>query len=289
MYNTQWNGKKWLYICMFENDSCIEEERVSPGDRETSERGAWSRKVWRGQGRPHRTGATMAGSRSGPARERGNGGGRRVRVQRMGSKQGASCSPEICLAQGVGGCNKRREPGPKVYDRGKCAEARGNFRWGQSGRDTWWVADTLTAGIKVTGLGSGDFVGGLEARGCSFVQNLSHRRGQRSVISGGNRGIQGSESEIEIARTWKNHIAKAPSEGWVQRAGGASVVEEERAMMEDDWQVTNVNNAPFWVHVRAPSIWRESGSSERRRWVAKSGEAHACAAKDAEVMYQHLR
>jgi hypothetical protein len=62
------------------------------------------------------------------------------------------------------------------------------------------------------------------------------------VIFGGNRGIQGSESEIEVARTWKNQIAKEPSEGWVQRAGGASVVEEERAMMEDDWQITNVNN-----------------------------------------------
>ncbi|KAF8171768.1 hypothetical protein K438DRAFT_1940671 [Mycena galopus ATCC 62051] len=112
----------------------------------------------------------------------------------------------------------------------------------------------------------------------AFVQNSSHRRGQRSVISGGNRGIQGSESDIEVARTRKNHIAKAPSEGWVQRAGGASVEEEEEELMEDDWQVTSVNNAPFWVHVRAPSlmrapsIWRESGPSERRRWAAKSGE-----------------
>jgi hypothetical protein len=96
-------------------------------------------------------------------------------------------------------------------------------------------------------------------------------------------------SEIEVARTRKNYIAKAPSEGWVQRAGGASVVEDERAMMEDDWQVTSVNNAPFWVHVRAPSIWRESGSSERRQCAAKSGEVRSCAAKDAEVMYQHLR
>jgi hypothetical protein len=44
--------------------------------------------------------------------------------------------------------------------------------------------------------------------GAAFVQNLSHRRGQRSVISVGNRGIQGSESEIEVARTRKNHIVK---------------------------------------------------------------------------------
>ncbi|KAF8191889.1 hypothetical protein K438DRAFT_1762473 [Mycena galopus ATCC 62051] len=115
----------------------------------------------------------------------------------------------------------------------------------------------------------------------AFVQNSSHRRGQRSVISGGNRGIQGSESDIEVARTRKNHIAKAPSEGWVQRAWGASVEEEEEQLMEDDWQVTSVNNAPFWVHVRAPSlrrapsIWRESGPSERRRWAAKSGEGVA--------------
>ncbi|KAJ7710127.1 hypothetical protein B0H14DRAFT_706463 [Mycena olivaceomarginata] len=36
---------------------------VSPGDQETSGRGARSRKVWRGQGRPHRTGATAVGSR----------------------------------------------------------------------------------------------------------------------------------------------------------------------------------------------------------------------------------
>ncbi|KAJ7802098.1 hypothetical protein B0H14DRAFT_3155240 [Mycena olivaceomarginata] len=224
MYNAQLNGKKSLYISMFKDNSCIEEEnkellrnlrthehqcfpryfsrhgkcgngtrrRVSPGDRETNGRGAWSRKVRRGQGRPHRTGATAAGSSScaafgvdpkEPAQKWAGGGrgvsargaGQQVWARRLGSNpkdrlqstnalgqgssggrrtrgawgaiQGTSCSPEIRLAHGVGGRNKRREPGQK--------------RAGRAVGD----AGTSTAGIKVAGLGSGDFVGGLKARG----------------------------------------------------------------------------------------------------------------------------
>ncbi|KAJ7834062.1 hypothetical protein B0H14DRAFT_3142455 [Mycena olivaceomarginata] len=234
MYNTQLNGKKSLYISMFENNSCIEEEvlgkcgngtrrRVSPCDGEMSGRGAWSRKVRRGQGRPHRTGATAAGSRVDP---------KEPAQKWAGTRAGTHCAEDVGSAQGglgeqpdgliavhkCAGSGKRRRTAcacaahgkqyrehlatlryawcmvwagvisaasrdserrgrdskrrgrdseqrhgsggrRKVYDHGKCAEARGNFGGSQRAGCAVGDANTLTAGITVAGLGSGDFVG----------------------------------------------------------------------------------------------------------------------------------
>ncbi|KAJ7862654.1 hypothetical protein B0H14DRAFT_3134229 [Mycena olivaceomarginata] len=226
---------------------------VSPGDQETQVEGARGHARY-GEGRAGPTG---------PAQQRWAADPKEPAQKWAGTRAGAGAAPgeqpeELITVHNCAGSGKRRRTACTAWAgvisaasrdserRGRDSEQRhgsaeGRKRVGRAVGD----ADTSTAEIKVTGIGSGDFVGGLEARGypdgqidsgfhpnrppgAAFVQNLSRRRGQRSVIPGGNRGIQGSESEIKVARIRKNHIAKAPSEGWVQRAGGASVVEEER-------------------------------------------------------------
>ncbi|KAJ7862395.1 hypothetical protein B0H14DRAFT_2575465 [Mycena olivaceomarginata] len=260
MYNAQLNGKKSLYISMFKDNSWIEEEAwkvwkwhataCKPRDRETNGRGAWSRKVRRGQGRPHRTGATAAGSscvcsiwdRSqrtctevGRRRTWGQrkGGGQQVWARRLGSNprdrlqstnalgqgssggrrtrgawgaiQGTSCSPEIRLAHGVGGRNKRREPG-QIEGQGY---PDGQIDSGQA---------RPIAGLQST------------FKSCGFgTYPIECERYKLPAF-------------IPIGPQ-KKHRARAGCRG----PGGASVVEEERAMMEDDWQVTSVNNTPFWL------------------------------------------
>ncbi|KAF8202054.1 hypothetical protein K438DRAFT_593760 [Mycena galopus ATCC 62051] len=68
----------------------------------------------------------------------------------------------------------------------------------------------------------------------AFVKKVSLRCGQRSVISEGTRAIQSSGSEIRVARTLMNSIAKAERGKWVQRAGGSQCSGGGRVMRKDD-------------------------------------------------------
>ncbi|KAJ7881263.1 hypothetical protein B0H14DRAFT_3129054 [Mycena olivaceomarginata] len=111
MYNTQLNGKKMAWKVWKWHATVCKSRRS--GDK-------WKgRVVTQGTARA----GQAAQDRRNSGGKQGNGGGRRARAQRMGSNK-TSCSPEIYLAQGVGGRNKRREPGQRAEGAGQRTETR---------------------------------------------------------------------------------------------------------------------------------------------------------------------
>ncbi|KAF8207404.1 hypothetical protein K438DRAFT_1755455 [Mycena galopus ATCC 62051] len=142
-----------------------------------------------------------------------------------------SSSGQRAHAQHLAGIQKNLLGPEKRRAEGRAGEIsggrRGSERLGEGGK-----RKCRSGGGGSEGMSHG--AGSNRPRNAAFRKNPSQGNNQRSAISKRIKAIQGPRSDNGVSRTHKNSMAKVQSGQWLQRQGGAAVVEGGRVMRMDD-------------------------------------------------------